>query len=79
MSEGKFTPSAAVVWAAIPKAARERVLKNVFCVKCRAAVEIISFRGEEETGNLILTGKCAKCDHEVVRFIESSEISLEGN
>jgi hypothetical protein len=79
MSNDNFSPKAAVLWAAIPKEARGRILKNVFCVRCRAAVEIINFHGEEENGNLILTGKCAKCDHEVARFIETSEVSLEGN
>lgn len=30
MSEGKFTTKATVLWGAIPKEARERILANVF-------------------------------------------------
>lgn len=47
MNEGKFTPKAAVLWATIPKEARGRILANVFCVKCRASVEITNFTGED--------------------------------
>ena len=35
MNGGEFTPRAAVLWGTIAKEARERILANVFCVKCR--------------------------------------------
>lgn len=51
MSNGKFTTQAAVLWGAIPLEAQERILKAVFCVKCRTAVQIVNFTGavEEKT------------------------------
>ena len=73
MSDGKFTPQAAVLWATIPKEARERILASVFCVKCRTSVQITNFTGEERKGDVYLKGSCAKCRHEVVRVVETSE------
>ena len=37
------------------------------------------FTGEEGTGDVILTGSCAKCGHEVVRVVETSEAEHSGN
>lgn len=79
MSDGKFTPRAAVLWASIPKEARTRILANVFCVKCRDGVEITNFTGEEEKGDLISKGACARCGHEVARLVETSESDKSQN
>lgn len=79
MSEGQFSPRAAVLWGTIPREARERILKNVWCVKCRGSVEMVRFTGEEENGDVILKGSCAGCGHEVVRVVETSERDLSGN
>ena len=79
MNEKQFSPEAAILWSAVPPSAREQILKNVFCVKCCGAAEMVNFRGEEKKGDLMLTGKCAKCGHEVVRVIETSELSSERN
>lgn len=79
MSEGKFTTQAAVLWGTIPQQARARILANVFCVKCRGSVTITKFTGEEERGDVILKGACAKCGHEVVRVVETSEHDNSGN
>jgi hypothetical protein len=76
---GKFTARAATLWGTVPEEAKDRVLKNVFCVKCRGVVEIVNFTGAEENGDIILTGQCAKCGHEVVRDIETSEVNWSGN
>ena len=73
MSDGKFTTRAAVLWGTIPKEARDRILANVFCMKCRDAVQITNFTGKEKGGDLVLKGLCAKCGHEVVRMVETSE------
>jgi hypothetical protein len=79
VSDGKFTTRAAVLWGTIPKEARERVLANVWCVKCRTSVTITKFTGEERNGAVILNGSCAKCGHEVVRVVETSEHDNSGN
>lgn len=79
MTDGQFTARAATLWGTIPKEARERILNNVFCVKCRGSVEIINFTGEERDGNLVLTGSCAQCGHEVVRLVETSQVDSSGN
>jgi len=79
MSDGQFTTKATVLWGAIPKEARERILANVFCVKCRDSVTITKFIGEEVKGDVILKGFCARCGHEVVRVVETSERDNSGN
>lgn len=75
----KFTPKAAALWSTVPADVKPRILKNVFCVKCRCAVEIVNFTGEEERGDLILKGQCARCGHEVARVIETSETNWGNN
>lgn len=79
MNEGKFTTRAAVLWGAIPKEARERILAAVFCVQCRTSVTITNFKGEEKNGDVFLKGACATCGHEVVRVVETSEEDRSGN
>ena len=79
MSDGQFTAKAAVLWGTIPKEARERILANVFCVKCRGSVTITNYAGEEDKGDVILKGACAQCGHEVVRVVETSERDSSGN
>ena len=77
--KGPFSARAGVIWGTIPKEARERILKNVFCRKCRGSVEMLRFTGEEEKGDLILKGSCATCGQAVVRVVETSEQDLSGN
>jgi len=79
MNEGQFSARAAILWGAIPLNARERILKNVWCTKCRGTVEILAFTGEEKDGDLILTGSCSQCGNKVARVIETSEHDLSGN
>ena len=79
MSDGQFTAKAAVLWGTIPKEARERILANVWCGKCASSVTITQFTGEEENGDVIFKGACAKCGHEVVRVVETSERDNSGN
>ena len=79
MSEGTFSTQAGVLWGTIPREARERILKNVFCGKCRGSVEMVRFTGEEEKGDVILKGSCAVCGQAVVRVVETSERDLSGN
>ncbi len=79
MSEGTFSTQAGVLWGTIPREARERILKNVFCGKCRGSVEMVRFTGKEENGDVILKCSCAVCGQAVVRVVETSERDLSGN
>ena len=79
MSEGTFSTQAGVLWGTIPREARERILKNVFCGKCRGSVEMVGVTGKEENGDVILKGCCATCGQAVVRVVETSERDLSGN
>ncbi len=79
MSDGRFSVRAGVLWGLIAREARERILKNVFCGKCRGSVEMVRFTGEEENGDVILKGCCATCGQKVGRVVETSERDLSGN
>ena len=70
MSE-KFTDQAKTMWDAIPPQAQERILNNVWCVRCSKGTTITDFEGRVEKGDLILTGRCVTCGGKVARLIES--------
>ena len=79
VSKEQFTPKAAILWNTVPKEARERILKNVYCANCMASAEMVDPKGQEKKGNLVLTGSCPKCGHEVTRIVETSEAPMENN
>ena len=79
MTDERFTARAALLWGTIPKEARERILKNVFCAKCGGSVEIIKFTGEERDGNLVLKGSCAQSGQKMARVVETSQVDPSGN
>lgn len=66
-----FTPEAEKFWAKIPDEFKEKVLNNVFCVKCLGPIRIKNYTGKIVQGDLILNGECSVCGHNVARLIES--------
>ena len=75
----RFTLQASILWSTVPREAKERILKNCFCPRCRETAEMVRSRGAEKNGDLVLTGSCAKCGHKVVRIVETSEARMEDN
>jgi len=73
MDPENFTPRALLLWSIVPKEARVRILKSVFCTRCRTSVEIVNYKGTEKNGDVVLTGSCKACGHVVVRVVETSE------
>lgn len=73
MDSDNFTHKALLLWSIVPRGARGRILKNVFCTRCRTSVEIVNYKGAEKKGDVILTGSCKLCGHQVVRVVETSE------
>lgn len=67
-----FTRLARQRWESIPADTRQRLLANVWCGQCRHEVTITNFSGTITGGNLLLEGKCAKCDGDVARMIEGA-------
>ena len=53
-----FTLDARRRWKKIPEWAREKILDNVFCVKCLGSVTILLETAEMEGEDLILRGEC---------------------
>ncbi|NMW18533.1 MAG: hypothetical protein HKK66_05835 [Chlorobiaceae bacterium] len=68
----EFTRDSDEFWAAIPMQYREQILSNVFCSRCREAVEIVDYSDAIIKGDLLLKGKCATCGHDVARLVEGS-------
>jgi hypothetical protein len=67
-----FTGPAQKLWVAIAPDVRKLLLSNVWCVACRHEVTITNFTGVVRSGNLLLVGKCAECQGDVARVIESA-------
>ena len=67
-----FTVPAAKLWDSIPADTRKLLLSNVWCGDCRHEVTITNFSGTVKGGDLLLVGKCAECQRDVARLIESS-------
>lgn len=65
-----FTEPARRRWSTIPANIRQRLLSNVWCAHCSGETTIIDVAGRIERGNLLLTGRCARCRGEVARVIE---------
>lgn len=66
-----MTPQAKKLWEQIPSDVRVRLLNNVYCVSCKGTTGIAQVRAVVEKGDLILHGRCTRCDGEVARLIES--------
>ncbi len=73
MKRRQFTFAAQSLWAAIPPAARERILEHVFCTQCGTSRRIVDYTGTAEHGDIHLRGFCVQCGHVVVRVVETSE------
>ena len=66
-----FTPPAHQRWESIPRDTHQRLLSNVRCGRCGHEVRITKFSGTIKGGHLLLVGKCAECQGDVARVIES--------
>jgi len=56
-----------------------KLIKNVFCSNCQGSIgdkvtEIINYKIYlENTNNVVIKGKCKKCQNPVARFVETGE------
>lgn len=66
-----FTAPATKLWKAISPDAKKKILSNVWRGKCRREVTITNFSGAVRGGDLLLVGRCAECQGDVARVIES--------
>lgn len=66
-----FTPKAEFIWFSIPAVHREAILRNVWCGKCRTAVEIVDYTGKDVGRDIVLEGRCAVCGGRVARHVEA--------
>ncbi len=78
MSKKTFTLQAELLWYSVPAQAREAIVKNVFCAKCKAS-EMVDYSGTVKNGDLMLVGACGRCGRKVVRVVETSEARPPNN
>lgn len=67
-----FTAPAAKLWKAIPPDSRKLILANVWCGTCHQETTITNFSGAVRSGDLLLVGRCAVCQEDVARVVESN-------
>lgn len=79
VSTANFTPKAELLWSTVRPDAKAGILKSVWCAKCRAAVEIVDYKGCEKNGNVVLDGKCKICGGRVRRVVETAEAPIPPN
>jgi hypothetical protein len=56
-------------WYGIPQHIREKLEKNVFCVKC-GETTITEYVVKPSGPDIVLEGKCIQCDGKVARVID---------
>ena len=66
----KQTPAAKKIWNDIPGPIQMKLLNNVWCSSCRDVGGIAIETMNVEKGDLIIRGKCTKCNSAVARLIE---------
>ena len=66
--KGSFTSKAEKLWRSIEEDGRGQLLNMVWCSHCSETSSMSDFSGKIESGLLVLRGKCAKCNCDVVRF-----------
>ena len=79
MSNTSPSVKAEILRSTIPAWAKDKILKNVFCVQRRTSVAIVDYSKKERRGDVILKGRCGVCGHTVVRVVETSEAPPPNN
>jgi hypothetical protein len=67
-----FTPTAQILWDAIPQHFQEQVLHNVWCPHCSDMTTMTDFTGEVHGRSLVLGGTCMTCRGKVARVLEGA-------
>lgn len=57
-------------WNRITKEFQQKIINNVFCVKCLDTT-IVDYEIKDDAFGVLLTGKCKKCGGDVARLVEN--------
>ena len=68
----EFTPQAAKRWAELGGRSQTLLLNKVWCTACSEATTIVRFSGRMERDDLVLEGRCIRCDGPVARVVEGA-------
>jgi len=67
-----FTPLARRAWLSVPVVTRLRILNNVWCVACGLETSMAVDRASVSRADLVLLGRCTRCNGSVARVIEEA-------
>ena len=56
-------------WAKVPPEIQQKIIRNVFCSKCKVTT-IVDYSVHDDRFGIALKGKCKKCGAVVARFVE---------
>ena len=65
-----FTPTAQILWNAIPPHFQQRIVHNVWCPHGGDMTTMADFSGEVHGKSLVLRGTCVACRGMVARVLE---------
>ena len=57
-------------WNKLDKMTQEKILTNVYCINCQITT-IIDYEVTSSKPDIVLKGKCKKCNHTVARLVEN--------
>lgn len=57
-------------WDKLPQEFKDKILANVWCGRCSGVTEITHYQVGSSRHNILLEGKCKKCDSDVARIVE---------
>ena len=60
------------MWNQVPKDQQEAILASAFCRQCKMTT-IKDFSVEKSGPDIVLKGKCAKCNGPVARLVENPD------
>ncbi len=66
----RFTTTARPIWNAIDPGLRVRLLNNAWCSSCLTGTSMALESGRMMGGDLVLEGRCVRCDGPVTRVVE---------
>jgi hypothetical protein len=73
MNHDEFTSEAALLWAVLPAAVRDRAVRHAWCRTCRDRVAMApGWSGRAEAGKLVLEGACPRCRAPLTRIIDAT-------
>jgi len=70
-AEDNFSPRARNIWRSIPADKQLKILRTVWCTRCRNMSQITTIKANVCAGMLVLRGNCNRCGADAARVVEN--------